>query len=1102
MAKDVLVPMISGAIERQRQRDENRKNNALLAKTMNDILSQGQPQIPTPQGASGGYGGNNWENAFHNAQDNPIAQFDAGTADLMPPSMQGTQAAIPQQRTVGSNDFLRALAANMGTERFGMVDPKAIQELATPYMTSLENAKKEVQRKGIADDYMNAQDALGKRNALMNGAIQQIVSENLATMGQNQYMADRPQPMMQDLGGSIQGVMYDPTTGTFTNAQRWDKTLTPEQEQKGQEWQLTHDETVRAAKANEAFKDRELDEKIREYDINREDANRPKYGMPVAAGGKLWQFDQNGNKIPFEIDGVQVDAPQGFETWTERDKAELGAYQDELKSIKEDIKTWRDAYNNAQTDEERQYADNMLRGTLGQDGKRTGGLYAREAVVRAAMLNKFRNPQKVSYKSAGRLMLEDGETATIVKGGEYKTKRTKSDGSQYNHAGTDYAMPEGTRILVHQDFGENFKVVRANTDPKASTYGCFVEIEGTRNGKRVKYLMAHMKQGSINVAKGQEIKAGDYLGGVGNTGHSHGNHLHLEIREWDGSKWVLQDPEKYLNDEPVSRTTSTTPPAGNGQEAPAQGTQTPPAGNGQPVTQAQPAHNEITAAMNNPALNWTPSYQRVNMPDAYTVANAPIPQYPATPTQNQTVAGFSTPAAYAAEPPNNTVSSDVSAPVVSNDVQLAPPFSSDMPVNTVNATLPIATPTTTSDDIAAVLREAGQGMPQYDLSNTDLTASLPGSGATPRPARRIDPDSGLGQYRAEGDNTPVTWRDKNGRAKRTSDGQLFTQGIYEDWKRKADAGYFKDVGVNNAEDLNKWLESVGMRPDRPSEQRGVNNLNGNTRANDNLPSEGEDENITPFNITPSNSPEKFQAPEFTDEINDTTPDATQDLLDGLNGITDSRYRRWTNALRRFYPSTAPSPQINVPNSSPRYGDISQPPARLPSYTPSRVEATPTAPQPAPQRTAVQKQAPQRTAQQRTAPAPRGGYTNYEQQRAHVDGAAKRHGVDSALIRAIIETESNWKPNARSHVGAMGLMQLMPKTAKWLGVKNAYDPAQNIEGGSKYIAQLIKQFGGNVSKALMAYNCGAGNVKKGRVPAESRRYAQKVLGIYRRIKGQR
>ena len=146
---------------------------------------------------------------------------------------------------------------------------------------------------------------------------------------------------------------------------------------------------------------------------------------------------------------------------------------------------------------------------------------------------------------------------------------------------------------------------------------------------------------------------------------------------------------------------------------------------------------------------------------------------------------------------------------------------------------------------------------------------------------------------------------------------------------------------------------------------------------------------------------------------------------------------------------------------------------------------------------VRRKAQQRPVQQRTAP--RQGYTSYEQQRTAVDGAAKQHGVDSELIRAVIQTESSWNPNARSKVGAMGLMQLMPDTARSLGVKNAYDPAQNIAGGSKYLAQLIRQFGGDVSKALMAYNCGPGNVKRGRIPKASKDYAKKVMGIYRALK---
>lgn len=113
----------------------------------------------------------------------------------------------------------------------------------------------------------------------------------------------------------------------------------------------------------------------------------------------------------------------------------------------------------------------------------------------------------------------------------------------------------------------------------------------------------------------------------------------------------------------------------------------------------------------------------------------------------------------------------------------------------------------------------------------------------------------------------------------------------------------------------------------------------------------------------------------------------------------------------------------------------------------------------------------------------------------IKNASARHQVPEELVKAVIKVESNFNPQATSHMGAMGLMQLMPGTARDLGVQRPYDPQENINGGTKYLRELLDRYDGNVPRAVAAYNCGMANVEKGRLPQETRSYLQLVSKYY-------
>lgn len=136
------------------------------------------------------------------------------------------------------------------------------------------------------------------------------------------------------------------------------------------------------------------------------------------------------------------------------------------------------------------------------------------------------------------------------------------------------------------------------------------------------------------------------------------------------------------------------------------------------------------------------------------------------------------------------------------------------------------------------------------------------------------------------------------------------------------------------------------------------------------------------------------------------------------------------------------------------------------------------------------------------PAPPADATRFRRYDGYIAEAAALYQLPIHFVRAVVKTESNFNPNVVSVDGAVGLMQLMPRTAASMGVRDPYDPRQNIFGGARFLRMLANRFGGDLVLTIAAYNAGPGAVERHRgVPpyAETQRYVRRVLGHYYRLR---
>ena len=1056
LAEKVVVPMVSNALERQRQRDENRKQNAFYDAVNNALypntggMDSGQLSggfssggLPEPEG----YNSNAWAQAFHR-NNSPLQGFDTATAGLTPftaLSGMGTQPA--QQKNPTMLDIQREISRQRGSKRFGSLSPEVIENIQKNMIATAEAQRIQDMKKRYVDEYGDADDWDKRMDVLTRAGIDDAVDKSvLATVGNYaQYRQPNYKSGELDTGDEKLVYVVNPATGEVTTKLKQDVGISPN--------------TKYTVDNNAALEGRRLDitetANDREYSIaNRNMTEAETQGQYERDNPKLeFITDSEGNRVginPRTGKVVQVQTPDG-------QKIKVPSKDDVIEYVDENgqVILWN---------------------------RRTNQPY------------KPTDP--------------DG-------GGLYPTPRiTQGTSSSYR----DMTTSQQAEYKANNDTLKDLRKERARWAQQQATFA------DTPNDPM--YIQAQKELDRIDNEIGSLQQRQEEL--VGNTDYwrMHGDN----------------SPVAWLNPKGKAYTVNI---------------------NGSNVAVTEKLWEELQRQADEGAFAHIGIKTRAELEQWLTkkgykrVANKMAAQRE---TISKTISGDI--GAQIGAVPNTSgdrgVSPDIPPSNSSSDVRLMPPLSSDLtssPDVPPSVSTDITNHTTSEDQQEQLAGLNGDKVESSDIRDLKPT-SQDRTMATPAPRKAGDeidvdiPDALY--YNAEQDkDTPKNKIFSREQFQRTFS-QMLSEPRYQNLtpdqiiQKLINEGYrIKDnsrasLGVLNNDTAPEitgttfagmalpGLASLGASSMGQGERYASGIPDVPVGMRNARPTLREDSNyLPPVPSTLTQIPQDAEAYGGYDSNGRYVDYGDAGYIEDTPNIMSQPIPRdFGNYLPPFNQAggTQPinpnvAPPVMRPYTNTSEATTTQPidwsDYEMPEYDLSEAELTagrrggvrrgaklirkPTARKvrrPVRRRT-TRRVSTRQTDQQRQAP--RRGLTNYEQQRTHVDGAARRHGVEPALIRAMIEVESGWDPRATSNKGAKGLMQLIPGTARENGVRNPYDPAQNIEGGTKYIAKMLRRFKGDLNKALMAYNGGAGNISKGYYPAESRKYLQKVMAAYRRIK---